>query len=85
MRIPDRLPELTALFARVGAPDPASWAVSQIDLLEDPRLEEPELGELGWGLFQTDAEGNAVAPIGGLHESVLETDPTGREMRPGGA
>ena len=35
-----------------------------------------------WGLFETDEEENALGPISGLHESVLETDPTGREMRP---
>ena len=52
-------------------------------LLEDPSLVEPELVEVGWTLVETDGE---FAPtnttIGGLHESVLETDPTGREMRP---
>jgi len=30
----------------------------------------------------TDEEGNIVNAVNGLHESVLETDPTGREMRP---
>jgi hypothetical protein len=29
-----------------------------------------------------DPEGLLGREIGGLHESVLETDPTGREMRP---
>jgi hypothetical protein len=51
-------------------------------LLEDPRFVERELRTLCWGLFQTDENGNATQPISGLHESVLETDPTGREMRP---
>lgn len=51
-------------------------------MLEDNGLSEPELKGVGWGLFQTDEEGNAVAPIYSLHESVLDLDPTGREMRP---
>lgn len=35
-----------------------------------------------WMLFEVDAEQAAARPISGLHESVLGTDPTGREMRP---
>lgn len=35
-----------------------------------------------WRLFEVEAESAAARPISGLHESVLETDPTGREMRP---
>lgn len=50
-------------------------------MLEDNGLPEPELEGIGWGLFQRDEEGNPQGPIYGLHESVLETDPTGREMR----
>jgi len=39
--------------------------------------------ELSWGLFQTTEDGRPFGPqISGLHESVLELDPTGREMRP---
>ena len=51
-------------------------------LLEDPMLEEPEVEDVWWGLFELDENGRPVRPIGGLHESVLDTDPTGREMRP---
>jgi hypothetical protein len=52
-------------------------------LLDDPAFTESELQDLAWGLFQVDSNGNPVPPgIGSLHESVLETDPTGREMRP---
>ena len=51
-------------------------------LLEDPNFPEKELKDFGWGLFQTDESGNPGSAILGLHESVLETDPTGREMRP---
>jgi len=35
-----------------------------------------------WALAQVDDEGRPVNFISGLHESVLETDPTGREMCP---
>ncbi|MGE0191584.1 MAG: hypothetical protein AB7T63_06025 [Planctomycetota bacterium] len=50
-------------------------------LLEDPGLSEEGL-DVAWALFQTDRDGLPIAQVGGLHESVLETDPTGREMRP---
>ena len=41
------------------------------------------LEHIDWGLFRTDDEGNPTPErIAGVHESVLETDPTGREMRP---
>jgi len=54
-------------------------------LLEDPGDVEPEVKDVAWALVQTDVEGNVLNTVGGLHESVLETDPTGREMRPRGA
>ncbi len=163
MNIPSNLAELTALFERLGAKNPASWARSQIEegipqlqrflflrqawrhvvpegdtgwmqheiqrtdrkpdepfagvgaalrrcldqgvsaqdlndivrgkqaeflfnlcyLVEDPMLGEKGFDDLEWGLFQIDSDGNPISPrIGSLHESVLETDPTGREMRP---
>jgi hypothetical protein len=162
MSVPESIPELTALFERLGAQNPESWARSQIReripqlhrylflrqcwqhvigedstgwvdyhinqakqdplgsfagmgaaltravaagvtredlsqiargvqaelliqlcyMLEDNGLLEPELKGVGWGLFQKDGEGNPQAPIYSLHESVLELDPTGREMRP---
>ena len=51
-------------------------------LLDDPAFTEPELADVAWGLFEMDASGNPILPrIAGLHESVLETDPTGQEMR----
>ena len=53
-------------------------------LLEDPADLEEEARDMAWGLFQLDENDQPVAHIGGLHESVLETDPTGREMRPRG-
>lgn len=51
-------------------------------MLEDPDMPETEVKDLCWGLFETDQEGTPLTRIGMLHESVLETDPTGREMRP---
>ena len=51
-------------------------------LLDDPNFAEKELSQLGWGLFQTDEDGKPQQRISGLHESVLATDPTGREARP---
>lgn len=44
-------------------------------LLEDPGELEPEIGDMGWGLFQIDQDGHPTGGIAGLHESVLETDP----------
>ena len=43
---------------------------------------KPELEGFSWALFQIDEEGKPIRPIDHLHESALETDPTGREMRP---
>jgi hypothetical protein len=51
-------------------------------LLEDPGEVEPDVEHVAWALVEVDEEGNARGAISGLHESVLETDPTGREMRP---
>ncbi len=54
-------------------------------LLEDPGDVEPEVEDVVWSLVQTDEDGSALNTVCGLHESVLEMDPTGREMRPRGA
>jgi hypothetical protein len=51
-------------------------------LLDDPGDLEPEVKDVAWIFAQVDAEGNVLGTIGCLHESVLGTDPTGREMRP---
>jgi hypothetical protein len=51
-------------------------------LLEDPGDVEPEVADIAWSLVQVDDDGNVLSTVNGLHESVLETDPTGREMRP---
>ncbi len=39
---------------------------------------------VNWELFEIDEDGQPLSPICCLHESVLDTDPTGREMRPKG-
>jgi hypothetical protein len=42
-----------------------------------------DLEDVAWGLFRVNASERPVgASIDALHESVLATDPTGREMRP---
>jgi hypothetical protein len=52
-------------------------------LLEAPEPFDGSLSDVEWGLFQVDEDGNPIGrQIAGLHESVLEMDPTGREMRP---
>jgi hypothetical protein len=52
-------------------------------ILDDPRFPEEAGLDLSWGLFEVDENGNPLSPrIGSLYESVLDTDPTGREMRP---
>ncbi|HTI71023.1 MAG TPA: hypothetical protein VMF06_13720 [Candidatus Limnocylindria bacterium] len=44
-----------------------------------------QMPRVNWTLFEVDDNGQPLHPISGLHESVLDTDPTGREMRPKGA
>ena len=51
-------------------------------LLEGPAEVEPEVADVSWALMQIDDKGEVLGSIDGLHESVLETDPTGRAMRP---
>lgn len=51
-------------------------------LLEDPGPLEPEVRDVRWALVQLSPEGDIVGPVPALHESVLETDPSGREMHP---
>jgi len=51
-------------------------------LLEDPGQLEPEIADMSWQLMRINDEGDCIGHIGGLHESVLETEPAGREMRP---
>jgi hypothetical protein len=51
-------------------------------LLEDPGELEPEIADMSWRLIRINDDGAYIGPISGLHESVLETEPAGREMRP---
>lgn len=51
-------------------------------LLSDPGDLELEVADVAWALVQVDGDGQIVGQLDALHESVLETDPTGREMRP---
>ena len=54
-------------------------------LLADPNLKASEgVAEVGWMLVERRPDGSLGAAIDCLHESVLESDPTGREMRPRG-
>ena len=50
-------------------------------LLDDPGDVARE-AEVAWALLEISPSNEVVAVISSLHESVLQTDPTGREMRP---
>jgi hypothetical protein len=50
-------------------------------LLDDPGDLEDEVKAIAWRLFQVNTNDEPAVALAGLHESVLETDPTGREMR----
>ena len=60
----------------------AATLFSFMQLLDDPGDVEPEVADLAWALVQVGPDGEVLGQISALHESVLETDPTGREMRP---
>lgn len=51
-------------------------------LLDDPGEVDVKLSDISWKLFEVDSENRPVADMSGLHEYVLTTEPTGREMRP---
>lgn len=51
-------------------------------LFEDANPNEPELADMNFRLLHIDSKGETVGTIDALHESVLETDPSGREMCP---
>ena len=50
-------------------------------LLDDPGDLEDEVKDIAWRLFQVNDKDEPVAVLAGLHESVLETEPSGAEMR----
>ena len=60
----------------------AELLFSFCNLLEGPGDVEVEVADIAWALTQVDDDGKIIGSIGCLHESVLGTDPTGREMRP---
>jgi len=52
-------------------------------LIDGPTYLPDSIEDLSWGLFQIGEDGRPIGrQISGLHESVLDFDPTGREMRP---
>ena len=81
-----------AVCREKGVPDPLLTEISRciraqmlfcVGYLIDGPGYSHTLGDLSWGLFQTDEDGKPFGEqVAGLHESVLEFDPTGREMRP---
>jgi hypothetical protein len=55
--------------------------------IADPGVVEypsEELPRVNWALFEMSEDDEPLHPIDGLHESVLDTEPSGREMRPKG-
>ncbi|HEY8065110.1 MAG TPA: hypothetical protein VIF40_10345 [Methylosinus sp.] len=54
---------------------------SLCQLLDDPGDIENEAGDIAWRLFEVDENDRPISIMGGLAESVLETEPSGREMR----
>jgi hypothetical protein len=51
-------------------------------LLDDPGDLEDEVKDIAWRLFEVNKDGEPKAVIAGLHESVLDAESSGREMRP---
>jgi hypothetical protein len=49
---------------------------------DDVQEDVPELEAVRWGLWEEDDGDRPTRRISGLHESALQMDPTGREMRP---
>lgn len=50
-------------------------------LLDDPGDLGEGIEDLSWNLFQVNDRREPIAVMSGLHESVLETEPTGSELR----
>ena len=58
-----------------------AYQLSDPGVVSYPSNETPRVN---WTLFEVDDDGRPLHPIDGLYESVLDTDPTNREMRPKG-
>ena len=56
-----------------------AYQLSDSGVVEYP---SDDLPQVKWILFEVDEDGEPLHPINQLHESVLDTDPSGREMRP---
>ncbi|MET7672626.1 hypothetical protein [Micromonospora luteifusca] len=70
-------PHDVLLVARAAAYEAVVAAVCILDEGGDPNARE---SDPGWHLVETDADCNPTGrEIGGLHESLLETDPSGHE------
>jgi hypothetical protein len=63
-----------------------AYVMADPGYIPDAKYQEPHvaavLERVGWALFATDHDGQPLAIVDGLHESVLETDPMHRELRP---
>ena len=72
-------------LAEISRGQKASLLFSLCYLLSDSDYNKPpeeSVRDIAWALFQIDNDFHPIGVIEALHESVLETDPTGREMRP---
>lgn len=87
----DAGPAITRVLAAGGQEDDLTKIVRVMQwrllsglcqLLDDPGNIENEASDIAWRLFQVDEGDRPIAIMGGLAESILETDPTGSEMRP---
>ncbi len=58
-----------------------AYQLADASIVEYP---SDKVRRVNWTLFEVDEEGQPLHPINALHESVLDTDPSGREMRPSG-
>jgi hypothetical protein len=67
-----------AMVARAAAFETVLRVISLLDEQQAPGFDDPALP--GWHLHETDNDGNPTGRcVGGLHESILETDPSGQE------
>jgi hypothetical protein len=73
-----------AEVARVMQWELLSGIAYQLDNSGDVDYPNKNMPMVNWALFETNEAGEPSGQIPGLHESVLDTDPSGREMRPKG-
>jgi hypothetical protein len=76
-------PEDLTQFARAVAYEAVFGTIEIIDEGYDPDLIDPGNLAPGWVLIENDTEGQPThRQVGGLHESLLSLDPSGREGSP---